>query len=51
MLMYSTCIATDELLHEVEVLDGELVSVVQEFDVLLDDGLLDGTRHPTLLQA
>jgi hypothetical protein len=46
-----TCIAANELLHKVEVLNGKLVSVVQELKVLLDDGLLDGARHPALLQA
>ena len=32
-----TCIAANKFLHEVEVLHGELVSIMEEFHVLLDD--------------
>ena len=46
-----TCIAANKFLHEVEVLHGELVSIMEEFHVLLDDGLLDGGWHLALLQA
>ena len=44
-------VALDEFLHELEVLDAELVLVVHELDILLADAALHRRRHLHLRRA
>ena len=43
--LYVVGVAHEQLTHELEILDGELVTVVHELDVLFTDAPLDRSRH------
>ena len=43
--LYVVCVAHEQLTHELEILDRELVAVVHELNVLFTDAPLDRSRH------